>query len=143
MHAVSATCVFCDIVAGRAPASVVYEDDRAVAFMDLFPVHPGHTLVVPRRHVPDLLTCPDDVAAHLFAVSARLAPAVLTATAAQGFNVWTANGEAAGQEVFHLHLHILPRHANDAFGLRFPKGYPRQASREELDRVASAIKAHL
>jgi histidine triad (HIT) family protein len=72
-------------------------------------------------------------------VSAELAPRIVRGVQARGFNVWTANGREAGQEVFHLHLHILPRFADDAFGLRFPKGYPRQASREELDRVARAI----
>ena len=103
-------------------------------------MHPGHALVVPRRHVVDLTDCPPDLAGRLFAVSAALAPAVVAASGADGFNVWTANGRAAGQEVFHLHLHILPRHTRDAFGLRFPKGYPSEASRAELDAMAEKIR---
>ena len=136
-------CVFCRIVAGTAPRSVVYEDDDVVAFLDRFPVHPGHTLVVPRGHVPDLCSCPLTVAAQLFRTSARLAPAIVEATRAQGFNVWTANGRAAGQEIFHLHLHILPRFEEDAFGLRFPKSYPTEAGRAELDAMAETIRAKL
>jgi len=104
-------------------------------------VHPGHTLVVPRQHLTDLSTCPGELAGRLFAVSAALAPAVVAASGADGFNVWTANGRAAGQEVFHLHLHILPRFTRDAFGLRFPKGYPTEASRAELDAMAAKVRA--
>lgn len=139
----TADCVFCAIVAGRAPSSVVYEDADAVVLMDLFPVHPGHALIVPRRHVPDLESCPEDLAGRLFALSGRLGPAVVRATDAAGFNVWTANGRAAGQEVFHLHLHVLPRYENDTFGLRFPKGYPQKAARAELDAMADRIRSRL
>lgn len=136
-----ADCVFCAIITGQAPASMVYEDDACVAFLDLFPVHPGHTLVVPRRHVPDLLSCEPHLAARLFVVSTRLASAVVEASAADGFNVWTANGRAAGQEVLHLHVHILPRFNQDAFGLRFPKNYPREEARQVLDRMARKIRS--
>jgi histidine triad (HIT) family protein len=122
---------------------MVYSDQEVVAFLDLYPVQAGHTLVVPRRHVPDLASCPPELAGKLMEVSARLAPAVVQATSAAGFNVWTANGRAAGQEIFHLHLHILPRHENDSFGLRFPKGYPREASRQELDLMAEKIRRSL
>lgn len=136
-------CVFCAILTGRAPGSFVYQDDQVAAFLDLFPVHPGHTLVVPRLHVPDLTTCPPELAARVFQVSARLAPAIVRATGAAGFNVWTANGKVAGQEVFHLHLHLLPRHPNDSFGLRFPRDYPREAGRGALDGMAEKVRAGL
>ena len=132
-------CVFCRIVAGDLPATFVYQDDAVVGFLDLFPVVPGHTLVVPRRHATDLLDCPADLAGRLFAASGRVAAAVLAATGADGFNVWSANGPAAGQTVFHLHLHVLPRFAADQFGLRFPIER-REASRGELDAVAARIR---
>lgn len=134
-------CVFCAVLRREAPGSFVYEDDRAAAFLDLFPVNPGHTLVVPKRHAVDLLTCPSDLAGHLFAVAARLAPAVVATVEADGFNVWTANGRAAGQTVFHLHVHILPRFATDAFGLRFPRDYPTRAGRSALDALAARIRS--
>lgn len=136
-------CLFCDILAGQLPASMVYEDEDVVAFLDLFPVHLGHTLVIPRRHMADLSTCPGPLVGRLFEVGAQLAPAIVQAAGAQGYNVWTANGAAAGQEVFHLHLHVLPRYDDDTFGLRFPKGYPSEAARDDLDAMAKRIRALL
>ncbi len=136
-------CVFCEILQGERPGSFVYQDDTVVAMLDLYPVHGGHTLILPRRHVTDLASCPIDLAGRLFEMSARLAPAVAAAVGAPGFNVWTANGRVAGQEVFHLHLHVLPRFEDDTFGLRFPKSYPQEASRAELDAMAARIRAKL
>lgn len=136
----SGACVFCRILRRDAPAAFVYEDDQIAAFLDLYPVHAGHTLVVPKTHIEDLVACPGDLAGRLFAVSGRLAPAVVAAAGADGFNVWTANGRAAGQTVFHLHLHVLPRFRADAFGLRFPKDYPREADRSALEAMAARIR---
>jgi histidine triad (HIT) family protein len=119
----------------------VYEDDLTVAFLDLHPVHPGHTLVVPRRHLTDLRECDGALAAHLFAVSARLAPGITRAMGADGFNIWTAAGRAAGQTVFHLHLHVLPRFQGDVFGPRLPKEGVVEAPRSDLERVAARIRA--
>lgn len=136
-------CVFCAILEGRAPGSVVCQDGEAAVLMDLFPVHPGHVLIVPRRHVQDLASCPGELAGRLFALSGKVGPAVVRATDAAGFNVWTANGRAAGQEVLHLHLHVLPRYEDDTFGLRFPKGYPQAAERAALDAMADRIRSTL
>jgi histidine triad (HIT) family protein len=109
---VSNFCIFCAIAAGDAEAGIVYEDTHAVAFLDVSPLTTGHTLVIPRRHVPDLL--------HADGVVAEIGPA-LEATAAllvdrlgsDGVNAFQATGEAAGQTVFHLHFHLLPRMAGD------------------------------
>lgn len=137
----TADCVFCRIVAGAEPASLVYEDDRAIAFLDLHPVHPGHTLVVPRQHLTDLRECESDLAAHLFVISARLAPVVTQTRDADGFNIWTAAGRAAGQTVFHLHLHVLPRFFGDVFGPRSPDHKPPEALRSDLNEVAARIRS--
>jgi histidine triad (HIT) family protein len=136
-------CAFCDIVSGATPASIVYEDDLVAAFLDLFPVNPGHTLVIPKRHIADLQACPSDVAGEVFECAQRLALAIVQATGATGFNVWTANGADAGQEIFHLHVHVLPRFPDDEFGLRFPKGYPLESSRVALDGIATTIRRRL
>ena len=136
-----AGCIFCDIVAGRAPASLVYEDETAVAFLDLFPVHQGHILVISRAHCADLTTCDPKVAGHLIQVSAALGPRLVRALSADGYNVWTANGAAAGRQVFHLHFHRLPRFETDDFGLRFPKDYPRAVDRAAFDQLAGQIRA--
>lgn len=104
-------CLFCRIVAGEIPSRQVYADDTAIAFLDINPWHVGHTLVVPRRHVDDLL---DDPAAF-----AEIAPAVSATArllserlAADGLNLLSSSGSAAGQEVFHLHVHLVPRFAH-------------------------------
>ena len=111
-----------------------------MAFLDVNPLNPGHTLVVPKTHVADLSTCPPNLAAHLFGICATLAPAVAEAVEADGFNVWTANGWRAGQAVFQLHLNILPRFPSDDFGLQFPKNYPQAAERGTLDAIAGKIR---
>ena len=134
-------CVFCDIGAGRRPASVVYEDEEAIALLDLYPINSGHTLVIPRTHVVDLSSCASELAGHLFTLAGRLGSKLVQVVGGDGFNVWTANGAAAGQGVFHLHLHVLPRFANDAFGLRFPQSYPQRAERAVLDALAARVTA--
>jgi len=133
-------CPFCAIVEGRAPGSIVYEDETALALMDIYPVYAGHTLVIPRVHYENVVACPEDLAAHLFTVARRLGPAIMQATGGTAFNIWTANGEDAGQRVFHLHLHVLPRFPDDKFGLRFPKNIPA-VNDEELEAMASRIRA--
>lgn len=134
-------CPFCAVIGGSAPGSIVYEDELSVALMDICPVYAGHTLVVPRTHYENLVSCPEDLAAHLFTVTGKLGPAIMEATGGTAFNVWTANGEDAGQRVFHLHLHVLPRFPDDKFGLRFPKGFPAVSDPEELEAMATRIRS--
>ena len=135
------TCVFCRIVSGDLPSSPVHADDRALAFMDLRPATPGHLLVVPRQHATDLAELDPDDGAHLFRVAQRLAGAVRASSLRpQGVNLFLADGAAAGQEVFHVHLHVLPRAAGDGFRIdaRF-----QSPSRAELDRHAADIRSAL
>jgi histidine triad (HIT) family protein len=135
-----APCVFCEIIAGRAPASIVHRDDTSIAFMDICPVTPGHLLVIPVAHATYLADLPAATGAALFQTAQRLAQAVRRCGLnAEGINLLLADGEAAGQEVFHVHLHVLPRFAGDGFGHRFPPGYGQQPPRPELDANAAAI----
>ncbi len=104
-------CLFCRIVAGEVPSRQVYADDQAVAFLDIGPWHDGHTLVVPRRHVRDLIADPSawgDVAAAVEAV----VPLLVERLGAEGMNVVLNSGEVSGQEVPHLHVHLVPRYAS-------------------------------
>ncbi len=134
-------CVFCAIVAGDLPASRVYDDELVLGFMDLNPATPGHLLVVPKRHAADLAGLDPDDGAHMFRVAQRLAAAVrASAVASEGINLFLADGEVAGQEVFHAHLHVVPRRRGDGFGVRAVFGSP---SREELDRHAREIRTAL
>jgi len=134
------SCIFCEIIAGRAPASIVYEDEDTLAIMDLIPATRGHLLVIPKTHHRNLFDAPPAVAAKVMEVGARLAPALQKATGCVGMNCYVANEPTAGQAVFHLHLHLLPRYAGDGFGIRFPPGYGRQAARPELDELAGRIR---
>ncbi len=133
-------CVFCEIIAGRAPASVVYRDDACIAFMDLTPVNAGHLLIVPITHATYLADLDPQTGGALFTVAQRLSAAVRkSGIKAEGINLFLADGEAAGQEVFHVHLHVLPRFPGDGFGHRFPATYGQRPTRDQLDLDARAI----
>jgi len=135
------SCVFCDIVAGHAPASILFQDERTITFLDHRPVTPGHMLVVPRRHAPFLADLDPEDGAQLFRVGLRGAAALRASSLrCEGVNFHLADGEVAGQEVFHVHLHVLPRFTGDGFGLRFPPDY-RIRERAELDEAAAAVRA--
>ena len=133
-------CEFCEIVAGRSPASVVYRDQDCIAFMDLRPVTAGHLLVVPIEHATHLADLDPAEGQALFALAQRLTAAIRRSTLKpDGVNWHLADGEAAGQEVFHVHLHVIPRYRNDGFGLKLPAGYGPLADRERLNRDAATI----
>lgn len=139
----SGGCIFCDIVAGDAPASVVYEDDDVMAFLDLQPINPGHTLVVPREHAPLVGDLSAERAAAMWSTALDVASAIRRALAPAGVNLFIADGEAAGQEVLHSHLHVIPRNGGDGFGFRFPPGYPTEARRADLDTLAARLRGAL
>ena len=106
-------CIFCKIVNKEIPADIIYEDDKIVAFLDIHPVSRGHLLVIPKNHTNDILETDDATAADMIHKSKKLADAVVKAVNADGFTISTNNGLAAGQTVFHLHFHLIPRFSND------------------------------
>jgi len=139
-----ADCIFCDIVAGAAPASFVYQDELCSAFMDIHPVNAGHALVIPNRHASSLSELPPETGAEMFKTAQQIAHAVRqSGVRCEGVNLFLADGAAAFQEVFHVHLHIIPRYSDDGFRLVFPPGYRVQPQREELDRLAGKIVSYL
>lgn len=134
-------CAFCKITAGEAPASMVYRDDAIAVFMDLYPVTSGHMLVVPIRHNRSLQEVEPETAARMMQKAQELGRAIMASDmGCDGYNLFMANGGAAGQEVFHVHLHLLPRHHGDGFGFVFPPPYPTEADREVLDAQATLFK---
>ena len=140
MGRVDPDCVFCGIAAGEAERSLLYEDERVVAFMDIRPVVRGHLLVVPRDHAPYLAEVDPEDGAAMFEAGRRAAEALRSSgLRCEGVNLFLADGEAAGQDVFHTHLHVIPRFEGDGFGLRFPPDYAIRP-RDELDEAAAAIR---
>jgi diadenosine tetraphosphate (Ap4A) HIT family hydrolase len=134
-------CVFCRIVAGDVESSRVHEEARVVAFMDIQPVNPGHVLVVPREHAASLAELDDRDAAAMMAAARRVAGALRrSGLRCDGVNLWLADGDAAGQDVFHVHLHVVPRFEGDGFALELPADI-RVRDRPELDATAARIRS--
>jgi histidine triad (HIT) family protein len=130
-------CIFCKIIAGKVPADKVYENDKIFALLDIAPVNKGHTLVVPRAHHADLLETPDDVLSDMITRTKKIAAAVVKAVNADGFNIGVNTKPAAGQVVFHTHLHIIPRFSGDGL-----KHWPKiKQTPEEMKKVADSIRS--
>jgi histidine triad (HIT) family protein len=131
-----ADCIFCKIVAGELPATVVEEDDRTVAFMDINPATKGHALVIPRRHASDLLSVEEEDLRAAALTAQRLAARMVERLGAAGVNVINSCGPAAWQTVFHFHLHVIPRYEGDP--LRLP-WVPAPGDRDEIAAAATAL----
>jgi len=133
-------CVFCKIVAGQIPSTRVYEDEHSLAFMDIGQVNPGHVLVAVKKHADNIYALDDAQAAAVARAGVRVARAIRDAFKPEGLSVYQANGKAAGQTVFHYHIHLLPRHAGDGMELTWPVKNP---PREKLEDYAAKIRAAL
>lgn len=137
-------CIFCKIVRHETPASVVDEDDRTVSFLDIRPINPGHALVIPKEHAASLADLNPSLGGHVFERGMAVAAALRrSGLRCEGVNLHLADGEAAGQDVFHVHLHVFPRYHGDGFGLRVGPTYGRVADRQELDAIAAQLHAAL
>lgn len=106
-------CIFCKIVEKEIPATIVYEDEHTLAFMDIAPIVKGHVLVIPKTHYDPITETPDEVIARLHTVAKRVAQAQIDGVGADGVNIMQNNGAAAGQEVPHIHIHVIPRFNDD------------------------------
>ncbi len=133
-------CVFCKIVAKEIPATVVHEDKDTLAFMDIGQVNPGHVLVALKQHAENIFALDEAQAAAVFRSAAKVARAIRAAFQPGGLSVYQANGKAAGQTVFHLHIHLVPRHEGDGMELTWPVKNP---PRERLADYADKIRAKL
>ncbi len=137
-------CIFCSIVAGDIPSHTVYEDDEVLAFLDVNPLAPGHTLVIPRGHYPTFGDAPNTSLSAVFDTIGALTPAVERAVAADASNVGFNNGPASGQEVPHLHGHIIPRFEGDGGRpLHAVGGRPPDLADDEFEEIATSIADEL
>jgi len=131
-------CLFCKMVTGEIPAHKIYENDRVLAFLDIGPVSPGHTLVISKAHAENLAANTVEDACALMTAIHDLAPKIARAVGASGYNLGMNHGEVAGQDVLHTHLHIMPRKEGEARA--FVKTHPSQ---EELKGIAEKIRSNI
>ncbi|OGN94386.1 MAG: hypothetical protein A2Z71_09355 [Chloroflexi bacterium RBG_13_50_21] len=138
------TCVFCNILSGLAPANFVFRDDLCAAFMDIRPVNPGHVLVVPRAHSALLTELDEACVGHMFQVAERVDAALrASGLKCEAVNLFLADGRAAGQEVLHVHLHVVPRFIGDGHHLRFSSANFVFRPPTELVRNAELIRSKM
>ena len=133
------SCRFCDLIHGAGEVSMCFEDADVVAFMDIQPVNTGHVLVVPRQHFESLDDIPAAVALRVYEVAMQLAPVVKQVAGAAGMNIVVNSGAAAGQDVFHYHVHVIPRCTGDGFDVPLPFAGSQMPDRTVLDMNASRI----
>jgi histidine triad (HIT) family protein len=130
-------CLFCRIASGDLPATRIAETDRAIAFMDIFPAAPGHALVIPRAHAEDALGAPDEDLAACMQLASRVGQAAVDALGATGVTFQTLARPDAGQTVFHLHIHVIPRVAGDGFTSPW---VPAEGDLAEIEGIAARLR---
>ncbi|MFX1299824.1 MAG: HIT family protein [Promethearchaeota archaeon] len=137
----STDCIFCSIVAKKIPAHVVYEDDEILAFLDIRPINPGHTLVIPKAHVANLNELDSMLAGRQFQVAGRIAAALRkSGIKCEGINVWLADGKAAFQEIPHIHIHVIPRFVGDGIRIEAGPDYGQTPPTKKLEDQAKRIR---
>jgi histidine triad (HIT) family protein len=133
------TCIFCQIIAGESPASIFYEDELVMGILDIQPVTTGHVMVIPKQHSASLADLDEETGRRLWTIAQRTAAAICqSGVKCEGINLFLADGEAAFQDVFHVHLHVIPRYHGDSF--KVSAAWLDKPARSELDKVAESIK---
>ena len=130
-------CIFCEIVAGKLPAFKLYEDDLFIAILDRFPVTTGHTLIIPKFHAEDIFGLCEKEAPQIMPLAQKITAKIKEVLNPAGFNIMQNNGKAAGQVVFHYHMHIIPRYVGD--GVKLNPISHGNVSEKELDEVAAKL----
>jgi histidine triad (HIT) family protein len=134
-------CIFCKIIAGEIPATIVHEDDDVLVFMDIGPIIKGHALVIPKQHFDPVTETPDDVLTKLHLMAKRIAAAQMNGLGADGVNIMQNNGRASGQEVEHIHVHVIPRFNDD--GHHWNWNAKKYDDFEEMADLAGKLQKHL
>ena len=129
----SDTCIFCKIAQKKAPASIVYEDKKVMAFMSIQPINVGHTLVIPKNHYENVYEIPEEEIAQLYKGVKKITKAVQTSVNAEGIRIIQNNGKAAGQVIFHMHVHIIPMYHNSSWK------HPQNRESKMLDKDSKKI----
>lgn len=136
-------CIFCKIINGDIPSAKVYEDENVLAFLDISQVTKGHTLVIPKEHKENVFELTDEIAAKVFSAVPKVANAIKAAYDPIGLNVLQNNGEAAGQSVFHFHMHLIPRYGKgDGFGAVW-KTHQEEYTSNDYKKIAAEINSKI
>lgn len=139
-NAKKSSCIFCKIVEGGLPCYRVYEDDKVIAFLDIYPIHAGHVLVVPKSHTVDIFDTPEEELKDMIAAVRKISPAVMKATNADGINMGMNNRPASGQIVMHIHMHVIPRFKGDGLKTWPQRPYNNDAEKEHvMNRIISSL----
>lgn len=133
-------CTFCKIVRGEIPSTKIYEDEQTLAFLDIEPLHPGHTLVIPKKHASDVFEIEEEEWVAIMKTARKVAHAIGESLGAHGVNVDTNNREAAGQVVFHSHVHVIPRYDNDGFPHWKGKRYSGDEAAVTAEKIRKALR---
>lgn len=132
-------CIFCDIIAGKSPASFIYQDKDTVVMMDIYPLNPGQVVVFSRKHLTNLLEADESTGMHLFLTAMRVCKALHSSGIVfDGINLFQSNGQAAGQDIFHLHVMVVPRLKNDS--LKITANW-QKPGRKELEEIATKLRS--
>jgi len=132
-------CIFCKILNGELLASTIYEDEHIVVIVDLYPVNKGHLLIIPKSHAAYISDVADDILSHMIVFAKKMNKSLRAFYDCDGVNFFLADGAAAGQEVFHCHLHVYPRFNDDGFGFKYDTRHFQQLTRKEMDEIAEAL----
>ena len=133
-------CIFCMIIKGEIPSFTIYEDDATKAFMDINPLTPGHALVIPKFHTANIFEAPVDSLGPVMTTVGKVSRAVHRVIAPEGINILQANGAGAGQSVFHIHFHVIPRAADDGFTMNWPQV---SGSMDDIGKMADVLRADI
>lgn len=133
------TCIFCKINNGEIPSSTIYEDDDFKVILDISPASKGHAVILPKNHAANIFELPDDDAEKIFKVARKCAAAMTKVLQCDGINILQNNGECAGQTVFHLHVHLIPRYENDAVNIKWKPLAPPENAAALAEQIKAAI----
>jgi histidine triad (HIT) family protein len=137
-------CIFCNIVRGKRPSTKLIETEDIIAFMDNKPITKGHVLLIPKRHTELLTELDDNIAGQMLIVAKRIGKALKKSKLnCRGINFILSDGAEAGQDIFHVHMHVIPRYRGDGFGLRMPQRDDEETDEKDLERTATKIRKTL
>ncbi|OGL92833.1 hypothetical protein A2239_02695 [Candidatus Uhrbacteria bacterium RIFOXYA2_FULL_40_9] len=133
-------CIFCKVIKGEMPSYKVYEDDYVFAFLDIHPINPGHTILVPKTHTTDMREMDGEIAQHLMSVAQKIAPIIAKQVGTEAFNFTSNIGRAAGQVIFHTHFHIIPRFSTDGYEHWHRDGDVHEDLTELVEKIRESLE---